>query len=621
MTFDWDSVKEDIHDLYHVKNKALKEVMRIIHGRHGFKASERSYRSKLREWGLMRYRVQSSPAAPLGTRPGGRRRSTATSAAPSLSRRVSSMSNTSSSVSYESPSPAPSAINAQSDYLFTLPDPSTDIYTPEDDKMELHNAIISQDDQRVHNLLDCGTPVDTKDTAENEPLHNASSKESEIIVNHLVKFGADVNARGHLGQCALHAAVPNSANLAILLKAGAKPLLQDHHGNTPLHTALLPVSTNSEPDSIASSIGVLMRSGCDFNMPNHSGATPFHLLVSHQHAHTSQFSSCLKHFLSHGADIARELPNGTTPLQAYLRNIAKFQGTSSFLHEERHANGIQLFIEKGANPETLLPCGTPLVTGCFQRSPGWHSNADSDLSEALCRVTKLSPTPGYLTTAGNSVLHDLLEYPILSKRSPVQNCVNILLERGADPNKLNSKSATPLLLLVSNTESHPSAILGTVACMLQHQANPWLQDSSGKSAVSVAATSKRTSKLLPLLLESDLKFLEARGELREDEADSQWRGRWPIWNRAALAETWDEALSTIEGSVSSLKGPCAGVLTRAMMRTLAEKHLRKAEQMFQGELEERSKRRRQLARILCDCLDRKIDVDIQHFHELILHSL
>ncbi|KAF3811668.1 hypothetical protein GCG54_00014414 [Colletotrichum gloeosporioides] len=486
--------------------------------------------------------------------------------------------------------------------------------------MELHNAIINQDSQKVQCLLNRGTPVDTKDTAENEPLHNAVGKGSEVIVNHLIRFGANVNARGHLGQCPLHAAVSNSANLAILLEAGAKPFLHDQHGNTPLHSALLPAITNSEPASIASSIEVLMRSACDFNIPNHNGATAFHLLVEHQHAHTSQFSSCLEHFLSHGADIARELPNGKTPLQAYLANIGRLRGRASFLHEEQHASEIQLFIEKGANPETVLPCGTPLVPGYFQFLPGRHSNATFALSEALCRVARLSLIPGSVTTAGNSMLHELLEHPILSKRSPVRNCVQILLQRGADPNELNSKGATPLQLLVSNTESHSSAILGTVACMLHHHANPWLQDSSGNSAIFIAAISKKTGKLLPLLLQSDLEFLEASSESCEDEADSQWRDRWPMWEQAALVASWDEALGTIEGSVGSLKEPCAGALTRAILRTLAEKHLRKADQMFKGELEERSKRRRYLACILGDCWDRKIDVDVQYFHELILHS-
>lgn len=39
MTKDWDPLRDEIQQLYHVENRKLTEVMRIIHGRHDFKAS------------------------------------------------------------------------------------------------------------------------------------------------------------------------------------------------------------------------------------------------------------------------------------------------------------------------------------------------------------------------------------------------------------------------------------------------------------------------------------------------------------------------------------------------------------------------------------------------------
>ncbi|KAF4869420.1 hypothetical protein CGCSCA1_v011317 [Colletotrichum siamense] len=61
MTKDWDPLRDEIKQLYHVENRKLTEVMRIIHGRHDFKASERSYRAKLRKWGYMKYSTQDFP--------------------------------------------------------------------------------------------------------------------------------------------------------------------------------------------------------------------------------------------------------------------------------------------------------------------------------------------------------------------------------------------------------------------------------------------------------------------------------------------------------------------------------------------------------------------------------
>lgn len=38
MAKDWQSLQEEIRQLYHVENKTLIEVMRVIKGRHGFQA-------------------------------------------------------------------------------------------------------------------------------------------------------------------------------------------------------------------------------------------------------------------------------------------------------------------------------------------------------------------------------------------------------------------------------------------------------------------------------------------------------------------------------------------------------------------------------------------------------
>jgi len=39
MAKDWDVLQEEIKKLYHIEDKPLKEVMRLIKGRHGFHAS------------------------------------------------------------------------------------------------------------------------------------------------------------------------------------------------------------------------------------------------------------------------------------------------------------------------------------------------------------------------------------------------------------------------------------------------------------------------------------------------------------------------------------------------------------------------------------------------------
>jgi hypothetical protein len=39
MAKDWEPLHDEIRELYHVKNKPLAEVMRVVKGKHGFVAS------------------------------------------------------------------------------------------------------------------------------------------------------------------------------------------------------------------------------------------------------------------------------------------------------------------------------------------------------------------------------------------------------------------------------------------------------------------------------------------------------------------------------------------------------------------------------------------------------
>jgi len=54
MTKDWDTVQNEIKELSWVEKKRLDEVRKIMESKHGFKASTRAYRTKLREWGFTR---------------------------------------------------------------------------------------------------------------------------------------------------------------------------------------------------------------------------------------------------------------------------------------------------------------------------------------------------------------------------------------------------------------------------------------------------------------------------------------------------------------------------------------------------------------------------------------
>lgn len=112
-------------------------------------------------------------------------------------------------------------------------------------------------------LLENGASVHTKDTHEGStPLHLAESPE---VVQTLLEFGAEINARNNLGQTPLHvAALQGNSNIVeSLLKSGAALNSRDN-GETPLHVAR----------KTGVVIELLLEYGVDVNIKNENHETP-----------------------------------------------------------------------------------------------------------------------------------------------------------------------------------------------------------------------------------------------------------------------------------------------------------------------------------------------------------
>ncbi|KAH8176824.1 clr5 domain-containing protein [Sarocladium implicatum] len=60
MVKNWEDYKDVIIDLYSRQGLKLRDVMRIMEDRHGFKASMRAYRQKFADWKVRKYRRHSS---------------------------------------------------------------------------------------------------------------------------------------------------------------------------------------------------------------------------------------------------------------------------------------------------------------------------------------------------------------------------------------------------------------------------------------------------------------------------------------------------------------------------------------------------------------------------------
>jgi ankyrin repeat protein len=114
----------------------------------------------------------------------------------------------------------------------------------------IHTAAEDGDVGRVAQLLAADPSLvhsPRRKDVPDQPLHVAALAGNRQVADLLLRYGADVNARGDQGMTPLHAAaLGGNLDLAdLLLKRGANPALKDDAGQTPLQIA----ARNDDPDS------------------------------------------------------------------------------------------------------------------------------------------------------------------------------------------------------------------------------------------------------------------------------------------------------------------------------------------------------------------------------------
>ncbi|MBF0545588.1 MAG: ankyrin repeat domain-containing protein [Candidatus Riflebacteria bacterium] len=117
----------------------------------------------------------------------------------------------------------------------------------------------------VEKLLKAGADVKAQDSEGSSALHLASTSK---IAELLMSYGADPNLKDKKGRTPLHKAVENSAIdiCKLLLFGQSDPNIQDSNGNTPLHLA---ASSGKEKIII-----LLLASGAKKDLKNSSGMAP-----------------------------------------------------------------------------------------------------------------------------------------------------------------------------------------------------------------------------------------------------------------------------------------------------------------------------------------------------------
>ncbi|KAK5657909.1 hypothetical protein OQA88_2458 [Cercophora sp. LCS_1] len=601
MAKDWTLVQDEIHRLYHKENKPLVEVMRLVKGKFGFVASERSYRTQLVKWGYTKYSTQATPKPNRLIRRAihsTRRIHSTVKAAPNKS-----------TDNYPTSRPnVPFGFANGSVFINPLLVDRRHSQAPLDcewlmedvqGRTPLHQAVIKRDIETVRALLFSDVPINTKDHAGNTPLHFAVNAREAEIANLLLRFGAQANDSDQGGQSSLHLAVctADSAMVDALIENGADVSSQDNSGNTPLHLAISALQSGED-----ATVTALLHAGSDTNIPNHDSVTPFLQLLSCSSTKLKDVvAPWIPIFISHGASATTALPNGSTPLGIFLSHSGgdSFWPTKHF-GKESHA-ALDALLDSGSSVETPTSSERPMVIEFFRNHYGrWGTN--NELANKLCELSR----PGHVFEAGNTLLHELVARCVgaSSKEHPgTHGLLRVLVEKGADPNHRNEAGQTPLAVLFGG-KNKLDLVEQSMEVLLACGANTSLADADHRLVVFEAAKRypKASSVLRRLFRAScDLVAKGVDSDLLADLNQTEEQKWWAQWEVAARNVSWESVKQDV---ANATKLTDVNKTVIAMGYTiLAEHHIEGLRGQFDEGTLNRDEARELVAEILQDCRD------------------
>ena len=178
--------------------------------------------------------------------------------------------------------------------------------------IELSNAIVADDIDRVRYLIQHGAHIDTPDGEGNTPLINAARFGFIGVATYLIEHKADPNQTdlGHWTPLMYAAWEDNPELVTMLIHHGASLDAKDEKGLTPLAIA-------SQNDKIEAA-QALVEAGADVNAPVAAGGyTPLML------AAISGSSELATSLINHGARVNAANPGGVTALMIATANNHK----------------------------------------------------------------------------------------------------------------------------------------------------------------------------------------------------------------------------------------------------------------------------------------------------------
>lgn len=347
--------------------------------------------------------------------------------------------------------------------------------------------VIGADEEMVRLLVTRGANVNAQDDEGWSPLLrtvNLWADESSLI-SFLIAHGADVKVRLKGGRTALmlSARLGKADRLGELMDNGANVNAADEQGQT----ALMVAAVVSSGDSSLQMMRLLLARGSDPNRTDRLGRTAADVAAEAGYLDRAQF------LLQHGAKVPDRSAFLTQARNQALRRAIGRSSTEeakALLDEggdpnfrdatgrtllmiaadnEYTAEKVKLLLDRGARVNAQGPGGlTALMVA-----------ADRYEAETVAALTGHGADPNAADSSGDSVLM----HAAASKQSwkeERQPLIHLLIEKGADVNKKDSREVTALMLMAA--AGNPA-----IELLLHNRANVSARDAEGNTALLYGA--------------------------------------------------------------------------------------------------------------------------------------
>ena len=326
------------------------------------------------------------------------------------------------------------------------------------------------------------------------PLILTASLVDPTLIRYLVsKHGIDVNfvhSRG-TGKCvrihtALMVAVKQGRYTTVeaLLELNANTNIQDHKGRTALHLAVM--------DANCRMAKMLLTKGAQANLADKFENTPLHIATKFGHM------GLVKMLMQYSGDLYKRGRYGAIPI-----HIAAKEG---------HIGLIQYFCQHGMNINVKIPCYAELR----EKSPLHVACEEGHVETVLALIEQFKADVNLPDSEGETPLHCtvLQEYDRFGVKSKddITEVAYVLLQFGADPNKLNGRRETALHHAARNEFQKVSELL------ISAGADATKEDLDGNKAIDLVSEEDAvTRNLLKRAVEdreklmSELREIKARG--------------------------------------------------------------------------------------------------------------